>query len=85
MLLGHAWSRTSQGDMQLDFLNAAELQEITGYRQPAFQITWLKEQRWHHTVTVQGDPKVARRYAEMKYGLAGDIKPGATTQPDWSA
>lgn len=69
--------------MQLAFLTPTELQEITDYILPEYQLAWLKQNRWAYTVTAGGRPKVARRYAEMKYGLAGEVKAGATTQPNW--
>jgi hypothetical protein len=44
------------------FLSPAELQELTGYKLGAKQITWLREHRWLHEIGGDGRPKVLRAH-----------------------
>lgn len=40
------------------FLTAEQLEELTGYRQPAAQIRWLQRQGITHWVRADGHPSV---------------------------
>ena len=65
------------------FLTPAELKTLTGYTKPTFQIRWLQENGWAHTVDGHGDPVVA--VAEKDRQLVGGSKSKARREPDWDA
>jgi hypothetical protein len=66
------------------WLTPDELVELTGYKQPAAQIRWLRTNGIDHTVNAAGKPKVKRTYGEVGAGspMRG-VRPPAT--PDFEA
>jgi Domain of unknown function (DUF4224) len=46
------------------FLTDAELEYMTGYKQPAAQIRWLQKWRIRHVVNALGYPRVTRAAVE---------------------
>ena len=64
-------------------LTAADLAELTGYRQPARQARWLREQlRIEAPRRADGQPVVSR--AQVEAALAGQRGAGSTSGPRWS-
>jgi uncharacterized protein DUF4224 len=63
------------------FLTGAELQELTGFTQPAAQLRWLRKWKIRHFVNAHGRPVVTRAAVE---GLPG-ARDRPTTQPNWDA
>lgn len=65
-------------------LTEDQLQQLTGYVQPAAQIRWLHRSGWHFTVNAIGKPVVA--IAEFERRMVGSISKRAQLQePDWTA
>lgn len=46
------------------FLTDAELEHMSGLRQPAAQIRWLQKWKIRHTVSATGRPRVTRAAVE---------------------
>jgi hypothetical protein len=64
------------------FLTDADLEYMTGYKQPAAQIRWL--QKWHirHVVNASGYPRVTRAAVE---GTAKTEPERPRTRPNFDA
>lgn len=62
-----------------EILAPEELAEITGYKQRASQIAWLKRWGWKYVTTATGEPKVGRVHARQ---MLGDPT-GKDSTPDW--
>lgn len=56
-------------------LKPGEVEEITGYAYPAYQIRWLRQNRWAFEVGGDGRPKVLRSYAESRMSGQSQDKP----------
>lgn len=60
-------------------LKPEEVAELTGYTYPAYQLRWLRDNRWAFEVGGDGRPKVLRSYAIRRLG--GD-PPEAAPEPE---
>jgi len=52
------------------FLTDAELAQLTGYVHPANRRKWLKKRGWVFETAANGQPVVARQYAEFRLGVS---------------
>lgn len=52
------------------FLDDANLTQLTGYDRPADRRRWLKKRGWVFEVAANGQPVVARQYAEARLGVS---------------
>lgn len=50
------------------FLDAGELETLTGFKTPARQVQWLRGKGWRFEVNGNRRPIVARKYAEKMLG-----------------
>lgn len=68
-------------------LGPAEIEEITGAKTAAAQISWLKNNGWAFLVKKSGYPVVGRMYARLKLSgiTPADLAPKAAWSPDFSA
>lgn len=66
------------------FLTNAELAELTGYTNPAYQSKWLTTRGYPFEVSVLRRPRVLRAYVERRLGLATTV-PAGQTEPDFSS
>lgn len=57
------------------FLTPEEIAIVTGRKQPAAQLRWLKENRWRAHMNAAGSVVVDRRYYERR--MVGELE----TQP----
>jgi hypothetical protein len=62
-------------------LGSADVRRITGYKQPAAQLRWLRKHGWKFTVNGLGEPVVA--VAEFNRKLVGGS--AARREPDFGA
>lgn len=62
------------------FLEASELLDLTGYRQPAAQVRWLRKNGVTHYVRADGQVRVPRSFFAER-----PIKPVRTAEPDYAA
>ena len=58
-------------------LSPEELEELTDYEVPAYQIKWLKQRGWVYEVS-HGRPKVSRSYFEQRMGVIAKVE----SEPD---
>lgn len=63
------------------FLAPAELEDLTGYKVPAYQARWLEERGWRFVRNAAGRVMVSRAHAEAMLGGAAAKVAG----PDFSA
>jgi hypothetical protein len=63
------------------FLTDAELEYMTGYKQPAAQIRWLQKWRIRHVVNAMGQPRVTRAAVE---GTQQREPERSRTEPNWA-
>lgn len=54
------------------FLDASELEQLTGYRRAHEQKRWLGARRWRFETNAAGEPRVARAYFERR--LVGEAR-----------
>ncbi len=59
------------------FLNASELQELTGYQKPTLQLRWLAENGYSFDVRCDGRPVVSRAYYEARHRPSKAVRPSA--------
>jgi len=50
------------------FLTRQELQDLTGYQRPAYQVRWLRANGWTFTLGADRRPRVARDHARRQLG-----------------
>jgi hypothetical protein len=55
------------------FLTEDQLQELTGYRQPKAQVTWLQKNGVRHYVRADGRPKVPTAAIESPDGVVPSV------------
>lgn len=67
------------------FLSADELSELTGRKQRARQIAWLKANKWAHEVNDVGRVLVLRSYFEARLSGQVAIAVPLRSEPNWSA
>jgi hypothetical protein len=65
------------------FLDAKELEELTGLKLGKCQARWLKNRGYVFELSRYGKPKVLRSYLEQRMGLATG-NGNAQTEPDFS-
>lgn len=65
------------------FLTPDELRDLTGRRQAARQIEWLRRYGWRFAVSAAGAPRVARAYFDKR--MAGTETAEPSNQPDFAA
>ena len=58
-----------------DYLTHEELQELTGCKQRARQLTWLRSREWAHETTARGEIRVLRAYRDQRLGIATRTEP----------
>lgn len=63
-------------------LSDKEIEDLTGYKLPAWQIKWLTSRAWKFEVSAGGRPKVSRKYYEQKMGLVNES--AEPDEPDFS-
>lgn len=51
------------------FLTTEQIERLTGRRQAAAQIKWLKAEGWVFTIDADGLPVVATAYADKRMGV----------------
>lgn len=70
-----------------DYLDADALAELTGYRQRARQIAWLRYHRWRFAIRADGRILVARAYwqSRMVGDEAAPERPATVAEPDFAA
>jgi Domain of unknown function (DUF4224) len=64
------------------FLTDAELEYMSGYKQPAAQIRWLQKWRIRHVVNALGYPRVTRAAVEGTTKMEPERR---LTEPNWAA
>lgn len=64
------------------FLTDAELLELTGYKQHAWQARWLAAHGWKHERSITGRPIVLRAHAEARLSDAQQEPPGVVLNLD---
>lgn len=71
--------------MESEILSEQELEEITGYKERAWQRRWLDKRQWHYVQSRGGRPLVGRLYARQMLGTPA-VQPSAPTQskPTWT-
>jgi len=52
------------------YLTERELLTLTGYKQRARQLKWLRSRGWAHEVTGQGEIRVLRAYRDQQLGVS---------------
>ena len=62
-------------------LSIEELVELTGYKYPSKQISWLKKNGFKHRLNRFKQPKVDRAHYLTKMGIG----PSKNAEPDWDA
>lgn len=67
------------------FLEAEEVETLTGFKSPARQCKWLQEKGWRFVQSGSGRPVVARRYAEKMLGCGVDEGRDLAPQPNFGA
>jgi hypothetical protein len=66
------------------FLTSAEIETITGLKQKARQLRWLKENRWRAHANAHGDIIIDRRYYERR--MIGELEaPPPIVEPNFEA
>lgn len=65
------------------FLDAVELETLTGFKTPARQVQWLRGKGWRFEVNGNRRPIVARKYAEKMLGCGIPEERGYT--PNFAA
>ncbi len=65
------------------FLNADELETLTGFKTPARQVEWLRTKGWRFEINGNRRPIVARKYAEKMLGCGVPEERGY--RPNFSA
>ena len=65
------------------FLNADELETLTGFKTPARQVEWLRTKGWRFEINGNRKPIVARKYAEKMLGCGVPEERGY--RPNFSA
>lgn len=65
------------------FLNADELEALTGFKTPARQVEWLRTKGWRFEINGNRRAIVARKYAEKMLGCGVPEERGY--KPNFSA
>lgn len=65
------------------FLNADELETLTGFKTPGRQVDWLRTKGWRFEINGNRRPIVARKYAEKMLGCGVPEERGY--RPNFSA
>ena len=65
------------------FLNADELETLTGFKTPARQVAWLQTKGWRFEINGNRRAIVARKYAEKMLGCGVPEERGY--KPNFSA
>lgn len=50
------------------FLTSGELEELTGFKAPRYQVRWLDTNRWRYALARHSQPRVARDYFNERVG-----------------
>jgi len=67
------------------FLTAAELFDLTGYKKPSKQLSWLRGQGFIFRVAADGYPRVDRTHYLKLMGGAVEAARHSKSQPDFSS
>ena len=67
------------------FLNADELETLTGFKSPCRQSKWLSAKGWRFVLSGNGRPIIARKYAEKMLGCGSEEEHHPTTRPNFGA
>lgn len=65
------------------FLDADDLEQLTGRKRPSDQIAWLRDRGYAHDVNGAGRPVVA--VAEIEHRLVSRVARRRRDEPNWSA
>lgn len=67
------------------FLTPEDLHTLTGTRQRARQVTWLRDRGWIFETTFKGDPIVLRAYCDARMGAPAGTAITPTAEPRFDA
>ena len=67
------------------FLDADELEILTGFKSAGRQSKWLNTKGWRFVQSGSGRPIIARKYAEKMLGCGGEGEYYITVRPNFGA